>query len=150
MPEVNSVNSADYNPYQTQPIQTQDHYLANNNMPPVYDPDIDAKKKSASSGLGLKLLGYALLGTVLVAGGYKWGKSSVNNEAEKFKEIAKELDSEANKVVDECFGGFRNGKDFARKTKELLKEYVPEVEEAVDGVAKEAKEAAKAAEEAAV
>ena len=70
----------------------QDDYSS---MPMVYDPTMDEKKESASSGLALKALGAIAIAGLAMYGGHYFGKSSG-------AKIAKEAEEAAKKAVDEA------------------------------------------------
>ena len=144
MPEVQNIGAANY----AMPVQ-QNQYATEvpveDNIPMVYDPDMEAQKKAASNKLGLTLLGIALLGTGLAAG-RMWGKSgqkAAAEELEKMKDVAKEVCNDAKKVENSTLGGYRFGKDFAKTTQEKFKPFLEDAEKTAEELAEEAKDIAK-------
>ncbi|MBR6127664.1 hypothetical protein IKQ21_08275, partial [bacterium] len=130
MPEVQNVGAADYampvqqNQYATEPI-------ADENVPMVYDPEIEAKKKSASAGVGLTLLGLMIAAGLGIWGGKALGsrgKAEAEKSVEQMKEVMKDINKGADKVVDNTFGGFRFGQEYARSVKEKTKPFIEEAE----------------------
>ena len=155
MPEVQSVGAVDY----TMPVQ-QNQYaeqpISEDTVPMVYDPEMEAKKKAASAGLGLSILGTLIAAGIGVWAGHSWGKAGkgeLKQANEAMKEVLNDINKESKKVSDEVLGGFRNGKTFAKSVQEKVKPFIEDVEKTAEDATKKAAEAieegAKKAEEAA-
>ena len=98
------VNNVGMTNYATQLPQTQQQYYDDySSMPMVYDPAVEEKKASASSGKGLMALGALALAGVALYGGFKWGKSKAVKDVIKDapEELAK-VKEELAKVKEEC------------------------------------------------
>ncbi len=161
MPEVQNVGAVDYAQYQ--PSQYVDNNYAEeyNTQPEVYDEHAEQMRSASKSRLGETILGLAIVGGLALWGGHAWGKKAAKGEIEKAQEVIKsyekaqeviksyektqealkELDKDANKVIDNDFGGYRFGKDFAKKFKEAFNKLFPKAEEGANNT-KKAKEAA--------
>lgn len=87
-------------PQQQNDIQVpQDDYSS---MPMVYDPTMDEKKSSASSGLGMKALAAIAIAGLSMWAGHSLGKSSGTKIAKEAEEAAKKAEEAAKKAVDEA------------------------------------------------
>jgi len=151
MPEVQNVGAVDYAQYQ--PSQYVDNNYAEeyNTQPEVYDEHAEQMRSASKSRLGETILGLAIVGGLALWGGHALGKKAAKGEIEKAQEVIKsyektqealkELDKDANKVIDNDFGGYRFGKDFAKKFKEAFNKLFPKAEEGANNT-KKAKEAA--------
>ena len=147
MPEVQSIGAADY----TMPVQ-QNQYAgqpsADDNVPGVYDPELEEKRKAASRGLGLSLLGTIIAAGIGVWAGHSWGKagkSELKQANEAMTEVLSDIAKESKNVSDEAFGGFKNGKAFAKSVQEKAKPFIEEVEKTAEDAAKKAEEVAEEA-----
>ena len=141
MAEVQSIGAVDY---QMPVVQPQDKYVEEvpadiDNSPMVYDPEIEAKRGASAKMLGLTALGLIAIGGLGYWAGHSAGKKSVNgDELNKLKDAAQEIYNESKEVSEECFGGFFNGKKFAKNTQEKLKPFVKDAEEAAKDSEKKA------------
>ena len=70
-------------------------------MPMVYDPTLEEKKESASSGIALKALGGIGLAGLALWGGHAWGSRSLKT-AKEAKDAAVKAKDEAVKAKDEA------------------------------------------------
>lgn len=80
MDPIKNVGANDYamtmtHPNNAQQIPEEDY----SSMPMVYDPTMDEKKESASSGVALKALGAIALGGLALWAGHSWGCKSAKN-----------------------------------------------------------------------
>jgi len=153
MPEVQSVGAADYAQYQPSQYPAENYTEEYSMQPEVYDENAEQMKAASKSRLGATALALTVVGGLALWGGHAWGKKSAGNAADKYSEFldkqAKELEKQADEVIDTTFGGFNYGKDFARKVKNALKKLRESVEGTKDEVNDGAKKAAEDAKEAA-
>lgn len=78
----------------------QDDYSS---MPMVYDPSMDDKKSSASSGAGMKALAALTIAGLALWGGHAWGSKGAKDKIEKaINEAKTEIKSEADKAIKEA------------------------------------------------
>ena len=151
MPEVQNVGAVDYAQYQ--PSQYQESYVEDYNaQPEIYDDNVAQMQAASKSRLGATLVSGLVVAGLAGTCGYVFGKrgskkelEQLQNAADKYKEVAQELQKEADKVLDNNFGGYRFGKDFDKTVKEKLEN----LKNIFDGKAEDVKEGAeKTAEEA--
>lgn len=159
MPEVQNVGAADYAQYQPSQYEYE-NYADYNTQPQVYDENAAEIKQASKSRLGATILTAIVIGGAAFWGGHVMGKKTakkelaeLQNAADKYKDFidkqAKDLEKDADKVIDTQLGGYQFGKDFAKKVKEELKKLrdalagpKDETKEGADKAADKAKEAA--------
>ena len=154
-------------PQQNEMQLPQDDYSS---MPMVYDPSVDEKKSSASSGLGMKALAAIGIAGLAIWGGYALGNKNAKaaNEAKTAAEEAKELAEKALKevkdkadklqqsndaafeIADKDFMGiFDRKKDLRNAMKKALRPNEAEAKKVEETASKEVSEGAKKVEETA-
>ena len=139
MPEVQGIGATDY---QMPAVQPQNQYMdepaAEEDMPMVYNPEDDVKRKAASSKLGLMCLAAIAIGGLGFWAGHTKGKKAGNEEVKNLKEFIQNK-HDAAKEADEkskWFNGKR--KEFVKSFIEDAKPYVEDAEKAAEDVAKDA------------
>ena len=156
MPEVQNVGAADYAQYQPSQYQYDEYAEDYNTQPAIYDEENAEIKAASKNHKGATALGVIIAAGLGLVAGRVWGKKAAGKEldqlkdaASKYKEFAeknaKELEDEADKIINEKFGGFQYGKDFAKKVKEelgKLKKAFEETKESGEKVAEDTKKAA--------
>lgn len=102
MDPIKNVGANDYAmtiPQQQNDVQVpQEDYSS---MPMVYDPEMEDKKKAASSGLGMKALGAIAIAGLALWGGHAWGAKTAE-AAKKSESLAKEAMETALKAKDDA------------------------------------------------
>ena len=88
-------------------------------MPMVYDPTLEEKKESASSGIALKALGAIGLAGLALWGGHAWGSKGAKL-AEEAKDAAVKAKDEAVKAKDEALAKAKKLQDANDATREIL------------------------------
>ncbi len=156
MEPVQNVGTVDYAMTVPQNQNQMQGYEDYSSMPMVYDPVVEEKKASASSGKGLMALGALALAGIALYGGFRWGKSKVAKDipeelAKAKEELAKlqKNNDEAYKIAGEKTSlnpGLRKRCDRIQKA---LKPEDAKVEDKVDDIAKKAEETAAKTEETA-
>jgi len=122
-------------------------------MPVVYDPSVEEKKASASSGVGMKALAAVAIAGLALWGGHAWGAKGSKKAAaaaEEAKAAAEEAKNalqkkvdDAIKIADEEPKWYNNGVGKrCKRIKEALTGEVKEAENKVDDAAKEGAEKA--------
>lgn len=168
MPEVQNVGAADYAQYQPSQYADDNTYADYNTQPEIYDESYAQMQAANKSRLGATLLSAAVVGGLAYLGGHYMGKRGAKEEIkkateaiEKYKEMEKkaaemekkaaELEKDAENVINKRFGGFKFGKDFAKKIKEFFNKSFKKAEDKKDTVKetteKTAEDAKKAAED---
>ena len=161
MDPIKNVGANDYAmtmPQQQNDVQTpQEDYSS---MPMVYDPEMEDKKKAASSGLGMKALGAIAIAGLALWGGHAMGKKSAKgleealDVANKAKDDAlaqakklKEANDAAYEIAENKHTGFFDTKRALRE--DIKKALRPEKSEAKKVEEKAVKTAETGTEEAA-
>ena len=102
MDPIKNVGANDYAmtiPQQQNDVQVpQEDYSS---MPMVYDPEMEDKKKAASSGLGMKALGAIAIAGLALWGGHAMGKKSAKG-LEEAMETALKAKDDALKAKDDA------------------------------------------------
>ena len=102
MDPIKNVGANDYAmtmPQQQNDVQVpQEDYSS---MPMVYDPEMEDKKKAASSGLGMKALGAIAIAGLALWGGHAWGAKTAE-AAKKSESLAKSAMETALKAKDDA------------------------------------------------
>ena len=115
MPEVQNVGAADYAQYQPSQYPAENYTEEYSMQPEVYDENAEQMKAASKSRLGATILSLAVVGGLALWGGHAWGKKSAKEAIqnyEKAQSALKELNKDADKVIDTNFGGFQVGKDY--------------------------------------
>ncbi len=102
MDPIKNVGANDY--AMTIPQQQNDAQVPQedySSMPMVYDPEMEDKKKAASSGLGMKALGAIAIAGLALWGGHAWGAKTAE-AAKKSESLAKEAMETALKAKDDA------------------------------------------------
>lgn len=165
MDPIKNVGANDY--AMTIPQQQNDAQVPQedySSMPMVYDPEMEDKKKAASSGLGMKALGAIAIAGLALWGGHAMGKKSAKGLEEametalKAKDDAlaqakklKEANDAAYEIAENKHKGFFDGKKALREDiKKALRPDEAETKKVEEKAAKTAEagtgEAAKKAE----
>lgn len=125
MDPIKNVGANDY--AMTIPQQQNDAQVPQedySSMPMVYDPEMEDKKKAASSGLGMKALGAIAIAGLALWGGHAWGAKTAE-AAKKSESLAKEAMETALKAKDDALkakGDALKAKDDALAQAKKLKE----------------------------
>ncbi len=88
-------------------------------MPMVYDPTMEEKKESASSGLALKALAAVGIAGLALWAGHSWGSKGAKL-AEEAKDAAVKAKDEAVKAKDEALAKAKKLQDANDATREIL------------------------------
>ena len=151
---MDPIKNAGVNDYaMTMPQQNDVQQLPEENyssMPMVYDPTMEEKKESASSGLALKALGAIGLAGLLLWGGHAWGSRSSKENLKvavkaKDEAVAKaeKLEANINKALDIAEnsnkGWFDTKKGLRKDIKKALKPDEAEAKKAEEKIAEGAK-----------
>ena len=102
MDPIKNVGANDY--AMTMPQQQNDAQVPQedySSMPMVYDPEMEDKKKAASSGLGMKALGAIAIAGLALWGGHAMGKKSAKG-LEEAMETALKAKDDALKAKDDA------------------------------------------------
>lgn len=118
MDPIKNVGANDYAmtmPQQQNDVQVpQEDYSS---MPMVYDPEMEDKKKAASSGLGMKALGAIAIAGLALWGGHAWGAKTAE-AAKKSESLAKSAMETALKAKDDALKAKDDALAQAKKLKE--------------------------------
>ena len=118
MDPIKNVGANDYAmtmPQQQNDVQVpQEDYSS---MPMVYDPEMEDKKKAASSGLGMKALGAIAIAGLALWGGHAMGKKSAKG-LEEAMETALKAKDDALKAKDDALKAKDDALAQAKKLKE--------------------------------
>lgn len=154
---MDPIKNAGVNDYaMTMPQQNEVQQLPEENyssMPMVYDPTLEEKKESASSGLALKALGAIGLAGLAMWGGYALGSRSLKTAkeakdaaiktAEEAVSKAEKLEKNINKAYDIAENGhnrrFFNQNELRSDIKKALKPEEAEVKKTEEAVTEGAK-----------
>ena len=158
MPEVQNVGAVDYAQYQPSQYQYDEYSGEYGTQPAIYDEQKEEIKAASKSHLGAKALGAIVIGGLGFVGGRYMGKKAAAKELEKLTDAAKkynefaeknakELEEEADKVINSDLGGFKYGKRFAQKVKDELGKLKKALTDAKEGGEKAAEDTKKAAED---
>ena len=103
MDPIKNVGANDYAmtmPQQNNVQQTPEEDYSS--MPMVYDPTMDEKKSSASSGLGMKALAAIAIAGLSMWAGHSLGKKNGAKIAKEAEEAAKKAEETAKKAVEDA------------------------------------------------
>lgn len=140
MPEVQNIGAVDY----SMPIQQNQYandFSSEENMPMVYDPEMEAKKSAASNHLGLTLLGTAIAAGLGIWGGYALGsrnKGVIDGTNQAMKDALKDINGEAKKFAESnIFKKGYGGEKFAESIQQKAKPFIEEAEKIAEDAAKD-------------
>ena len=144
MDPIKNVGANDY----VMSMPPQQNQLDENyaSMPMVYDPTMEEKKESASSGLALKALGAIGLAGLAFWGGHAWGSRSskealkaAEEAVSKAEKLEKNINSALDVVENKHRKGWFNKSELRKDVKKALKPEEAEVKKTEEAVAEGAK-----------
>lgn len=130
-------------------IQAQPEEDDYSSMPVVYDPSVEEKKASASSGAGMKALAAVAIAGLGLWGGHAWGAKSGKKAAaaaEEARDVLQKRIDDATKIADEKTNWiFTSARKRCDRIKDALNGEVKEAEKKADDAVKEGAEKAEEA-----